>query len=298
MVLVNQFISLRCLLVVCAVMGFITGCDFTKTEQEQYADLQDGFIYKSYQKISRKTVPLAVTTYKREHEKISDDTPVNLTNFDTHFGLALLLVTTFKYDLALAESNISSEYAVSDVEKALAQSLISFIMYQKKWPTLAREQSAQANALLKGAELDGEISVEQLHDMFAVVFLLLAFQESDEQLMQEVLPRISWVQSNAEVGSLCEALMLIRLGDYTKGFNQLEQLANDADVSPELKADIQNITHALKEAAGLPEDEKLGEIMTMKVVLKILMSQLKAKASTKSVEWMQWLEELRDKIPV
>ena len=237
----------------CIALCLLLGACAEKTEQQQLAELRDGFTYKRYRQVSEKGLPAAYAAYAAGSQW-ADAGPVPPFTPDTeclaHALLGYSALTANRGTLAIAEADIVDALPAC---KALVQpsaALRSVAFQRLEWPQLAREQSELAtfgNAPRNAA--NDEQAVTQALVIHAVLGYA-ALSDKDAARAQVHIEAIALILQQPWLVELGNAGLAIQQGDLRQGLVALKGLSNNPQVPADVRGYLQQMITEIEAETG------------------------------------------------
>ena len=263
--------SLLSCLITCLLLA---GCA-EKTEQEQLAELRDGFTYKRYRQVSEKGLPAAYAAWSVSSEwaetgLVPPFTPE--TECLAHALLGYSALTANRGTLAIAEADIVTALpACHDLAQASA-ALRSVAFQRLEWPQLAREESELAT--YGGAKSDST-NVQQALTQALVIHVVLgyaALADKNPARAQIHIDAIALVLEQPWMGELGRAGLAIQQGDVRQGLVALKGLSNNPKVPADVRGYLQEIIGQIESQTGDVD----SSLWTTRVFAMIIWRELRA----------------------
>jgi len=259
----------------CLVVGLLlVGCA-EKTEQQQLADLRDGFTYKHYRQISEKGLPAAYAAWAVSSEWADAGTVPPLTPESECLAHALLgysALTANRGTLAIAEADIVTALpACHDLLQASA-ALRSVAFQRLEWPQLARQESELAT--YGGAKQDSANAQQALTQALVIHVVLgyAALSDKNPARAQIHIDAIALTLEQPWLAELGRAGLAVQQGDVRQGLVALKELSNNPQVPPDVRAYLQQIIGQIEADTGNVD----SSLWTTRVFAMIIWRELNA----------------------
>ncbi|WP_440876979.1 hypothetical protein [Thalassotalea sp. PLHSN55] len=252
-----------------------------ESEQKKYDKLQDKWLYKSYYKLSKKTIKGITKVYNLQADETKQ---VNSSN--THALLAFMWSMGVNKKFAIADSSLANKNADSIKEQYIAQTVLTIAMYNRGWTELAKDmtQKSQHNPEFSG--LSEKFHKEQL---FANLMIgSLAIREGDLKVTQEAFNKIALATDKPWLPSLAKTATLAANGSILDAIANTKTLLAD----PTLTAYEREQLEQLKEK--LTKDGSTGESMDIaQLVDRLIFDSIKTESNQ---AYQQLISQLSDYI--
>ncbi|QLJ09010.1 hypothetical protein [Pseudoalteromonas sp. JSTW] len=221
-------------LVTCSVLSIalLSACKSTKSEHQQYTELQRSFSYEAYSGVSDTSVDTIAYGYKTlQKERLKQVGEIEPTL--THAMMSYILSMGLSNDFAIAESDLALAKAIDIRGKYLAYSAQSLAFYNKGWRKMAKQKAdfIRTDPLFKTvsqsypkeqlisyliigsvAVRDGDLATVQ--NMFYVI---------GEQIEKPWLPSLAKAITVTLNGSMLESLVMLKDISTDPSLNAYEQ---------------------------------------------------------------------------
>ena len=274
----------------------LLGCGSNLTEEERYEKLKSSYAYKGYKLASSKGMaPVLLELNKQAKSdlvKKAAHTEINyqLKPTDGHLALGLLWAISMKPTFAIAESNIAMESKHNQNAEYHALTVLALAMYQKGWPTLARQTSEQAKVLLGNQKMAEKMEYEQMGAY--VAFGLLALQEGDKKGIHASFQGMSDITKQPWLTDLGDSFAMIRTGNISGGVAKINQLSEDNQVSPKVRASLKKFITQIEAEFGKAD----SDFLYVKVLGKGLLETVLEVDDSKFQEMIAQLESFQAKL--
>ena len=276
------------LLKIILVSGFISlsACSSSpKTEADHYAKMQNGSVYKAYQKISIKAMRPVVKEYNR---KLAKQDKAQNAETHVHSFLALVWFASAQPRFALAESDYALSHASDPRDKYGALALQALALHEQGWYQLARRKSGEASALIKS---------NNFSNSYSNVLALVHVSGAALAIMDKDIPHT--ISAVRETGVVLDEDWLVQVSDSTQdmytgaqtsAINKLEKLRNSPDLSDKQRRNVDRVLQAAK------SDASDASFNMAKMVAEIAMDQTVDSNSIKSAVLKELPEKYRNKV--
>lgn len=203
---------------------FLSGCKSTKTEQQQYAQLQSSFSYGTYSGLS----DTGVETIAYGYNRINKDQLEDLGAIDptlTHAMMSYFFSLGVSQDFAIAESDLALAKAHDLRSQYLAFSAQSLAFYNKGWRKMAKQKADFIRTDPVFRNVSQSYPKEQL-----VSYLILgsvAIREGDLHTTQNMFQVIAEQTQKPWLPSLAKAVSVILNGSMIDAVVMLKDISTD-----------------------------------------------------------------------
>lgn len=230
------------LLLFIALLTQLSACaSSSKTQADHYKDMQNGTIYKAYQKISIKTLQPVVKEY---NEKLAEENKAQVGDAHVHALLGLIWVGSSQPRFALAESDYALTQAEDPRDRYTALAIQALAMHEQGWYHLAKQKSTEANAL---------VQAEGFSNRYKNILALVHVSGAALAAIDYNVPHT--VSAVREAGVVLEEEWLVEMGDATqdaydgatsKAITKLEKLKNDPKLSDKERLGVSKVLDVAK----------------------------------------------------
>ena len=209
-------------------VALLSGCKSTKTEQQQYADLQDSFSYETYRGVSNTSVDTIAYGYnKLQKEQLEQIGAIEPTL--THAMMSYILSLGVSKDFAIAESDLALAKATDMRGKYLAYSAQSLAFYNKGWRKMAKQKADFIRTDPLFATVSQSYPKEQL-----ISYLILgsvAVRDGDLATAQNMFYVIGEQIEKPWLPSLAKALTVALNGSTIDSLIMLKDISTDPSLN-------------------------------------------------------------------
>ncbi|MDQ9091121.1 hypothetical protein RC083_05895 [Pseudoalteromonas haloplanktis] len=209
----------------------LIGCRSTKTEQQQYHELQDGIFYGAYYGVSTVSVDTLAYTYNTVQELNESENEL-LESIDpaiTHATLSFLIGLGVSADFAVAESDLAYKKADNPRAKYLAYSAQSLAFYSQGWRGLAKQRAD----LIKHDPMFAAVKTSYPKDQL-IAYLILgssAVHNGDLTTANEMFTIIGEQIDKPWLPSVAKAVTFAFNGSFFNAVDMLQVLLTDPSLT-------------------------------------------------------------------
>ena len=235
---------IQSLLLVMMIAQLAACASSPKGEADQYNELRDSTIYKTYQKVSIEAMKPVIKEYDK---KLAQENRPQVGAAHVHALLGLIWIASAQPEYAIAETETAAASASDPRDRYAILTLQSLALHEQGWHFIAKQKSVEAKALVQLHGLSNSYSNVLM--LTHVAGSALALQEGN----------ITYVANEVrEVGSLTRQNWMVDLGDvteeaytgsHTKAIAKLEQLKNDSSLTTTEREGVSKVL-AVAKAGG------------------------------------------------
>jgi hypothetical protein len=273
-------------LVTASLVVQLAGCASSpKTQSDHYRDLQNGTIYKTYQKVSVKAMKPVVKEYNRE---LAKDNRAQVGETHVHALLGFIWLASSEPDFALAEADYALGQARDPRDRYNALAIQALAMHQQGWYHLARQKSTEAGILSK---------THGFSNRYTNILALVHVSGAALAAMDYNIPHT--ISAVREAGEVLDQKWIVQLGDgtqevydgaNTKAIARLERLQKDPKLSDKERQGVGKVLAVVKKGG------KDVSINMAKAVAEVLLEASLDDNSLTPLVLKELPEQYRDKI--
>lgn len=212
-----------------------------KTQTDHYRDMQEGTIYKAYQKVSIKAMKPVVKEYNK---KQTEDNKAQVGDAHVHALLGLIWVASSQPRFALAESDYALAQASDPRDRYTAIAIQALAMHEQGWYHLAKLKSTEATALVK---------MHGFSNRYKNVLVLVHVSGAALAIMDYNVPHT--ISAVREAGVVLDEKWVVEMGDATQdayngatsqAITKLEKLKNDPNLSDKERLGVSKVLDVAK----------------------------------------------------
>lgn len=216
-----------------------------KTQSEHYREMQQGTIYKTYQKVSIKAMMPVVKEYDK---KLAEENKAQIGETHVHALLGLIWIASAQPRFALAESDYALSQARDPRDRYAALALQSLAMHEQGWYHLASLKSTEASAL---------IQTQGFSNRYKNVLVLVHVSGAALAVLDNNIPHT--ISAVREAGVILNEDWLVQMGDATedayngtqaKAIEKLEKLNNDANLTDKERQGANKVLEIAKQGGN------------------------------------------------
>ena len=233
-------------LIVVFIVAHLPACASSKkTQADHYRDMQDGTVYRTYQKVSIKAMKPVVKEYDKQ---LAKENKAQTGEAHVHALLGLIWVASSQPRFALAESDYVLSQVTNPRDRYAALALQSLAMHEQGWYHLANLKSAEANAL---------IQTQGFSNGYKNVLVLVHVSGAALAIRDNNIPHT--ISAVRETGVILNEDWLVQMGDATedayngalaKAIQKVEHLKNNSSLSNKERHAANKILEIVKQGGN------------------------------------------------
>ena len=233
------------IVVLITILG--SGCLSTpRGDADDYSEMREGTIYRTYQKVSIEAMKPVVKEYNRKLAK--ENKPQNA-EIHVHALLGLIWVVSSQSKYALAEAEYAVTQASEPRDLYAALTIQSLAMHEQGWHHLAKKNANNAKSLVKNHNMKNRYNnaISLVH----VAGSAMALKEGDIPFVASEVKEFGTVTNQAWLVDLGDATQDAYSGAQNKAIAKLEKIKADPKLS---KKESEGIDRALDAAKSGGKD--------------------------------------------
>jgi hypothetical protein len=212
-----------------------------KSEADSYNDMRDGTIFKAYQKVSIEAMKPVIKEYNK---KLAEENKAQTGEAHVHATLALIWIAALQPKYALAETDYAINKAIDPRDRYALLALQSVAMHEEGWPNLAKQNAAQAKALIQANGLSNSYS--NILVLVHVAGSALALSEGNIPYVASEVRELGNITNQSWLTELGGATEDVYAGAHDKAIAKLEKIKSDPNLSEQERMGVDKVLQVVK----------------------------------------------------
>ena len=256
-----------------------------KGEADQYKELRNSTIYKTYQKVSSEAMKPVIKEYDK---KLAQEQRPQVGAAHVHALLGLIWIAAAQPEYAIAETDTATQSASDPRDRYATLTLQALALHEQGWHFIAKQKSVEAKALVQLHGLSNSYSNVLI--LTHVAGSALALQEGNITYVAEEVRDLGTLTRQDWMVDLGDATQEAYTGSHARAVAKLEQLQNDASLSTTQREGVAKVL-AVATAGGKDMPTEVAKA----VVAVAIDEGIRASALTPAI-LEQLPEKYRDKL--